>query len=111
MVRDIATGEAGSLPTDLAAISGVLVFAAGDALQGREVWRSDGTEGGTWMLDDIVPGAGSSNPALFTASGALVYFSADDGQHGRELWAFPASALFAPQHLRRSAAPRVVSPR
>jgi ELWxxDGT repeat protein len=63
-----------------------LIFAAGGADAGYEVWQSDGTSAGTSLLKDINPGNPTSNPQRFAMVGNKVYFIADDGEHGRELW-------------------------
>jgi ELWxxDGT repeat protein len=64
-----------------------LLFAASDPSGGVELWRSDGTEAGTFRLKDIEPGAGSSEPMWFAAYNGKVYFGAYDSAGGRELWA------------------------
>src|SRR5947209_2326229 len=38
------------------AMSGVLYFSATEAAHGDELWRSDGTAAGTYLLKDIRPG-------------------------------------------------------
>ncbi len=57
---------------------------------GAEIWVSDGTESGTFLLKDINPGATDSIVSSFdkrlVASGGFVYFPADDGTNGEELW-------------------------
>lgn len=53
---------------------------------GRELWFSDGTIAGTYMIKDIYPGFASSNPQDFFLVGSKALFSADDGTNGRELW-------------------------
>ena len=73
-------------PKNLTAVDGILYFSAWDGLNGRELWRSDGSEMNTAMVADINPGQNDSNPRhLINASGTL-FFSADDGVHGHELW-------------------------
>ncbi|MFY2557373.1 HYR domain-containing protein [Corallococcus terminator] len=65
-----------------------LFFAGADALGGRELWRTDGTEAGTVRVADMMPGIDSSHPnALLLASpeGPLV-FTALGPATGRELW-------------------------
>jgi len=90
ILKDIATSGVNSLaiaPTDFIAFDGVLYFFADDGIDGRELWRTDGTETGTWRVRDICPGQCSAtfSTELVVFQGAL-YFQANDGVHGRELW-------------------------
>ncbi|HVX25881.1 MAG TPA: ELWxxDGT repeat protein, partial [Parafilimonas sp.] len=66
----------------------VSYFEANDGIHGGELWRSDGTPGGTFMVKDIVPGQGWSNPADIITSGERIFFSANDYMQGpgNELW-------------------------
>jgi ELWxxDGT repeat protein len=77
------TWVVGSLP--FLELDGILYFNARTEL-GFELWRSDGTEAGTFLVKDIRNGEQSSDPRDFTVIGDLIYFTADDGVHGRELW-------------------------
>src|SRR5262245_45551968 len=54
---------------------------------GEGLWRSDGTEAGTFVLRDLCPGDGyqSSQPE-FAVLGTTVYFVASDCVLGDELW-------------------------
>lgn len=65
-----------------------LLFFTDDGVNGSELWRTDGTDAGTYMIKDINPGAGSSNSfdPQFTLLNGSVLFSADDGTNGIELW-------------------------
>ena len=69
-----------------------LFFSADDGENGKELWVSDGTPGGTQLLLDINPGtrddgfAYSSNASGFTEFNDKLFFSADDGENGKELW-------------------------
>jgi ELWxxDGT repeat protein len=95
-VKDIAedsiTTRGSSFPTQLTNVNGILMFAAADfyiannGTNGRELWRSDGTTGGTFLVKDINPGTGSSNPAGLTNVKGIAYFTANDGISGVELW-------------------------
>ena len=76
---------------------GAFAFVAPDPAGGLELWRSDGTTGGTWPLYDIAPGAPGSSPSLLTVSGSRLFFVADEGEHGRELWSVKHAAF---QHPR-----------
>jgi ELWxxDGT repeat protein len=101
-VADLNPGAAGSGPqypilarfqpppadagtADRSGARDVLIFLAEDGTHGLELFRSDGTEGGTRLLKDINP-AGDSVPLGMTEYKHRVYFSADDGVHGIELW-------------------------
>lgn len=66
-------------------LSDRLLFAVTD-WQGEELWLTDGTQWGTFLVKDINPGASSSAPASLTQFQASVFFVADDGSSGRELW-------------------------
>src|SRR5262249_42766531 len=56
-----------------------LYFVADDGTNGNELWKTDGTSGGTSIVKDINSGSGSSNPSELTIYGSLIIFSADDG--------------------------------
>ncbi|HSF42701.1 MAG TPA: ELWxxDGT repeat protein, partial [Thermoanaerobaculia bacterium] len=60
---------------------GVLYFSSEGGGHGRELWRSDGTPGGTYEVADLVPGPDSSNPENLTSFRGQLYFSA-----GSALW-------------------------
>jgi ELWxxDGT repeat protein len=61
-------------------------FEGSDDTHGDELWRSDGTSAGTFLLKDIFPGAESSRPYAFTELNGTMFFTANDGVHGWELW-------------------------
>lgn len=88
MVKDIRPGGANSLSNSFSPmenVHGVLYFSAHDGMHGYELWRSDGTPAGTFMVKDIYPGSQSNPERLINVAGTL-YFSARDGVHGHELW-------------------------
>lgn len=88
LLLDIApSGSAGV--HGLARLAGsppVVLFAASTTTHGRELWRSDGTSAGTWLLRDLVPGTASGNPLRLTAVDARLAFVAQTGAFG--LWQF-----------------------
>ena len=55
---------------------------------GWEMYRTDGTPDGTYLVKDINPGPASANPDdLYLHTNGLIYFAADDGSPaGREMW-------------------------
>jgi ELWxxDGT repeat protein len=67
------------------AVGSTLYFARSDAA-GLELWKSDGTAGGTVRVADLRAGASGSSPSGLTAVGSTLYFVADDGTRGAELW-------------------------
>jgi ELWxxDGT repeat protein len=89
LVKDIRTGE---LPAQWPAdpqfvdLGGVALFTAFDGNHGTELWRSDGTPGGTSLVRDVCPGICSSSIGELTVVGEDIYFRADDGAHGPALW-------------------------
>jgi ELWxxDGT repeat protein len=63
-------------------------FTAASEADGNELWKSDGTPGGTVMVKNIGPGAASGIGEIlsyqYTTSG--LYFAANNGTQGVELW-------------------------
>jgi ELWxxDGT repeat protein len=64
----------------------VMYFAADDGIHGNELWRSDGTAAGTFMVMDIEPAIASSSPYDITAVNGKIYFSATTADNGTEPW-------------------------
>ena len=82
-----------SFPFGLTDVNGVLFFTADDGVNGNELWRSDGTEAGTFMVKDIHPGQppepAEPNDSVgndLVAGDGLLFFTAVDAGSGRELW-------------------------
>src|SRR4051812_34985018 len=73
------TADSVAVGTQPVAMAGILYFGGSDPAHGRELWRSDGTEAGTWRVSDLRPGPGGSNPTSLTVFKGRVYFAADDG--------------------------------
>jgi ELWxxDGT repeat protein len=67
-------------------VNNALVFRSFDDEHGFELWRSDGSDGGTALLEDIRPGTLSSFPFNITTINGVVFFSANDGVHMTEPW-------------------------
>ena len=91
MVKDINNGTSMGVPTgnleDGIVFNDILLFGASDGDSGYELWRTDGTEDGTYMVKDIVPGSSSAFPVSFRIFNGEVYFvaKATDSNY-RELW-------------------------
>ena len=102
IVKDINPGTANSVYYDsylgfifylnTNVLNGIMYFSANDGVHGYELWRTDGTEAGTYMVKDIGVGATSGFSALgsqiITYNG-LIYFSAIDtlNPYTQALWA------------------------
>jgi len=86
LVKDIRPGPNSSGAQNLIDVNGTLFFIADDGTSGVELWRSDGTPGGTVLVKDINPGAGESVPIWFANLNGTLFFDANDGTNGHELW-------------------------
>jgi ELWxxDGT repeat protein len=98
LVKDINSGNSSfplsSSPSELTAANNNLYFIADDGLRGRELWKSDGTPAGTFLVKDIRDGntwtfPGGSN--YLTATANTLFFVANDGVNGSELWGLSLS--------------------
>jgi len=98
MVKDINPNGSADI-RDVTEMNGELFFTATDGINGRALWRSDGTEEGTVMIKDINPSNDNStdcgpekltimNGTLFFTAGDMYYFDMMN-QHlecNNELW-------------------------
>ena len=75
-----------SADTSRLAIGGTLYFSAAETSNDRELWKSDGTSGGTELVRDIRSGSSGSNPRYLTEYLGELFFQASDGVTGAELW-------------------------
>jgi ELWxxDGT repeat protein len=92
MVADINQDTAGGGGGSYTQAGDTTYMVANDGIHGQELWRTDGTEAGTWMVKDINPGIIQSPVDKLTAVGDTLYFRANDGTHGTELWKSDGSA-------------------
>jgi len=75
-------------PSLLTDVGGTLFYTADDGIHGTQLWKSDGTAAGTFMVADDFIGysGGPSHIFNLTNVNGTLFFTADDGIHGTELW-------------------------
>lgn len=99
IVKDINPGAANGIDADNS-ISYLytatnLFFAATDATHGNELWKTDGTSGGTTMVKGINPNAGHAAPQLSIITDAgTIFFTATDGNHPTNRDLFVVDGMF-----------------
>jgi ELWxxDGT repeat protein len=82
-------------PTGLAAVGDTLYFGAGDGVNGTELWRSDGTEAGTYMVKNIHP-TDNSGADEFVPFGSGFFLRADGQAAGGFWWSEGTEASTVP---------------
>ncbi len=82
-VGDVDVGPSGQFTAGVkpqwAAANGLLYYSATTAANGTELWRSDGTRNGTFLLSDLTPGAASSSVSNLTEFKGSLYFTVSNG--------------------------------
>ena len=76
LVADINTLPFDASPSGFCEVGNLLYFTVNTTLNGRELWKSDGTEAGTVMVKDINEGSGSSYLGYLTNVGGTLFFQA-----------------------------------
>ena len=86
LVKDIdpVAAPAGSEPAHLVTFRDAVLFFADDGLSGRRLWRTDGTQAGTFPID---PEVVLSYPPWLVRAGDRVFFQGFEPLTGWELWA------------------------
>jgi ELWxxDGT repeat protein len=90
MVKDIYSGSDSSSISEITAVDGILYLNATDETENgynTDLWRSDGTEEGTFMLVNLNPYfEEGSYPENLTKVGKMLFFSAWTNEYGMELY-------------------------
>jgi len=94
VMDDLPAGTASSTPGSFAKVNGILFFAADDGMNGRELWLSNGTVGGTALVRDVRYGRRGSNPSRLTGVDGTLFFAASDALYRSDGTA-PGTVLLA----------------
>jgi ELWxxDGT repeat protein len=97
MILDIRPGPEGSMleennpwPSSIwrpVVLGDAVYFRADDGIHGRELWRTDGTADGTFMVADVSPGPGSGfSGGLFPFGDVLLFRGTESGEWPFTLW-------------------------
>lgn len=78
--------SASSNPAELTVLGTNCFFSADDGTNGRELWKTDGTNAGTSLYLDVFAGSGTSNPNQLNVLGSALTFVASHPSLGRELF-------------------------
>lgn len=95
-------------PQDLTAACAGIFFSARLAEHGRELWFTDGTAVGTYMVSDL-NGIDSSSPENLYSMGTGLFYQAAHGLYGPEPWICDCSVVGS-QELSRSLPELHISP-
>jgi len=76
----------GGGPSHITSMGDYVLYTDRDAEKGNELFRSNGTADGTFVVKDINPGENSSSAGTKSVLNGIAYFSANDGTNGKELW-------------------------
>lgn len=74
LVKDINIGTGSSYPDDFNEINGKILFTARDGIHGDEIWVSDGTTAGTFLLKDVQAGGNDTGYTFFGTYNGELYF-------------------------------------
>jgi ELWxxDGT repeat protein len=83
------TGDAN--PANLLAVGNTLFFTANDGTNGVQLWKTDGTPGGTVRLTSTNVAGGGLSPSNLVTVGSLIYFVGTDGGSGPGVFRFDPS--------------------
>jgi ELWxxDGT repeat protein len=84
LIKDLNTQPASSDPANFLTIGSITYFSANDGVHGNELWRTDGTAAGTYMVKDTNPN-GDRNPSNFVNFNGELLFQANT-ESSEQIW-------------------------
>jgi ELWxxDGT repeat protein len=91
----LATGSGASYGSTIAVMDRFILYLSGNANNGLQLWRSDGTLAGTAMVMNMGPGVQTSQlgqDIMMTRVGARAIFQSENAQNGPQLWSSDGTA-------------------
>lgn len=86
LIKDFSTVGGSSL-SNLIKVGNLLFFTLSTSGTGRELWRSDGTDNGTYLVKDILPGQNNYQFMAFNQiNGILIFALYKSSSSSYELW-------------------------
>lgn len=87
LLKDIQAGAGNSSPYAFISYQGFVYFAATDGINGFQLWRTDGTAGGTTLFKNFSPGGVlHATEHSMTILNSILYLRGEDATNGDELW-------------------------
>ena len=96
LVKDIYPGLNSGVATSTNStfsVGNILLFQANTAATGVELWKTDGTDAGTVMIQDLQAGTTSTTPNSFIALGSTIIFNDNPTATNTELYKLDAAIL------------------
>jgi ELWxxDGT repeat protein len=93
VLLDVVAGNTSSNPGFMGHLGNTIFFSADDGVNGRELWKTDGTQAGTMLVKDIAPGTATLAPVEAAVAGSTLFLSVDSPGNGRELWKSDGTGL------------------
>jgi len=85
-VADLNLRPADSYPAEVTDVGGTAYFAATNNGVGRELYKTDGTPGGTALVKDVNPGPEGSDPSSLINVNGTLFFIATFAYNDKQLW-------------------------
>ncbi len=111
LVKDILPGQvpADSDASEFVEMNGVSYYQGYHPSTGYELWRTDGTQAGTWIVKDVLEGRDGSDPVNLEFSNGYLYFMARAETNSYRLWRTDGTESGTEELLKGSGYSRVTN--